>query len=141
MKRLAMVLCMAALGSPAVAQTEPEDEFKAAAERWIAHGTAGIRYVSPRGWRGTFKTNMKAGKTNFVGFSGPDSMCYEHGTRTTVAYRAPELVFDFHMPVKGCTPPQYRFNPVTGQGKIFHSADGGKTWGQMTSNYSLTLVK
>jgi hypothetical protein len=98
-----------------------------------------MRYRSAQGWNTTVETVLKARKSRLAG--SRDTFCYGNAVATNVAYDDGTLVVSFHAPT-GCQMPQYRFDPVTGVGKILMSSDNGATWAEGPgSTASITLIK
>jgi hypothetical protein len=126
-------IAAAAMSGAAIAQTQVE--LRAAADRWLSQEVIKVQYSSSTGWSSTFEVNAKAGKTNFVG--SIDRVCLGSAVPTKLDYVEPELIFAFQPAATGCNPPRYRFNPVTGKGKVFTTPDGGATWIESASRVSL----
>jgi hypothetical protein len=123
----------AAMSGSATAQSQTE--LRAAADRWLSQDVIRIQYASSTGWSSTFEIDLKAGNTNFMGSN--DRVCLGSSVPTKVHYVEPELVFDFQPAARGCNPPQYRFNPISGRGKVFITPDGGATRTESPSKVSL----
>ena len=112
-------------------------ELKTAADAWMAKDTIKIHFTLANGFATTFETDVKAGKTNFIG--SPDRVCLATGVPTKINYVEPKLVIHFEPPVAGCQARQYIFDPVSGEGKIYRPDGSG--WVELQPAGKIRLVR
>lgn len=135
MRTFVVLLGITAAAISGFAAAQSQDELRAAADRWLSQDVIKIQFASSTGWSSTFEINIKTSKANFIG--SIDRVCLGNAVPAKVHYVEPELVFDFEPAAKGCNPPQYKFNPVSGKGKVFSTPDGGLTRTERTARVSL----
>jgi hypothetical protein len=135
MRIFVMLIGITAAAMSGTATAQSQVELRAAADRWLSQELIKVQYSSSTGWSSTFEVNAKVGKTNFVG--SIDRVCLGSAVPTKLDYVEPELIFAFQPAATGCNPPRYKFNPVTGKGKVFTTPDGGATWIESVSRVSL----
>lgn len=116
------VVAAALLIITATTTAQTSQEFKSAADALLQREQLEIDFKSATGWSSTFRTNVKARTTEFVGSS--DQFCLGNKVPTEILFVENSLILEFK-PRTGCSQIQYRFNPVTGSGVVFSGAAGG----------------
>lgn len=122
---------------PGLAAAQPAAERQAAADQLLAQKAIRIRFTAD-GVSWLFETDVRRLKTDFPG--SPDPVCFATGVPTRLDFVDPHLVFEFRSLVRGCQAMQYRFDPVSGAGRIFVSDDGRATWTE-SGNARIALVR
>lgn len=112
-------------------------ESKSAADAWMTKDTIRIHFTRLNGATTTFETDVKAGKTNFIG--SPDKECLSSGVPTKISYVEPKLVIHFEPPLAGCQARQYIFDPVSGDGTIYRPDGSG--WVELQPAGKIKLVR
>ena len=115
------------------------DPARAAAERLLAQDIVKMNFTTARGWSGTFEANLRTQKTSFAGSA--DRTCMTGNVPTEASYTGQELVLEFKPTVPGCTPVQFRFDPLSGSGEIYVSNDGRASWTKSSSGSKVSLVR
>lgn len=73
----------------------------------------------------------------FVG--SPDRVCFGSAVPVGTEYVEPLLVLHISPPVTGCEARQYRFDPISGDGRILRPADGG--WAELSPSGKIRLIR
>lgn len=116
---------------------QSSSELKAAADAWMAKDTIKIHFTTRSGFTTTFETDVKAGRTNFIG--SPDRVCLSGGVPTKVSYVEPKLVIHFEPTTASCEARQYIFEPVSGDGAIYRPDGSG--WVELQPAGKIRLVR
>ena len=137
MPRLRTFAILSFVVSAACGASAQNSTARAAADQWMAQPMLKVHFTTRGGGTTVFETDTKAGRMNFIG--SQDRVCYGSAVPVRLEYAEPFLVLHITPPVTGCEARQYRFDPVSGEGKIFRPAEGG--WTELSPSGKIQLIR